>query len=85
MHSLSVADPGQIGEERYQNILLAESAFVTQNRSRLDLCFYLLRLLARSAKQVVLLSRPRLARLTLSTFADTLWRQRAAHVPQSQK
>ncbi len=69
---LSVAEPGQISEERYQNILRAESSFVKQHRSRLALCFYVARLLVRSAKQLVLMSRPRLAWLTLCTFADTL-------------
>ncbi len=80
VHRLSMAYPGQIGEERYQNILRAESAFVKQYRGRVDLCFYLLRLLVRSAKQLVLLSRPRLARLTLGIFVDTLSRPRAGQV-----
>ena len=68
-HSLSVQDyRGNIRIERYRSILAGESTFMTTYKPKLQIPFYLLRLLARWVR-LMLQRQPSLARLTFATIA----------------
>jgi GT2 family glycosyltransferase len=65
-HSLSVQDYRRnINLARYRSILAGESAFMTSHKSKLQVPFYLLRLVARSVK-LVARRQPDLALLTIA-------------------
>lgn len=68
-HSLSVQDYRRnINLTRYRSILAGESAFMTTHKSKLQIPFYLLRLLARSMR-LAIHRQPGLALLTLAMIA----------------
>lgn len=68
-HNLSVQDYRKnVSIERYRSILAGESAFMTTYKPKLQIQFYLLRLLARSVK-LAIQGQPDLALLTLGIVA----------------
>ena len=68
-HNLSVQDYRRnIDLTRYRSILAGESAFMTTHKSKLQIPFYLLRLLSRSAK-LAIQRQPDLALLTVRMIA----------------
>ncbi|MGA9587345.1 MAG: glycosyltransferase [Terracidiphilus sp.] len=68
-HSLSVQDYRRnISLTRYRSILAGESAFMTTHKSKLQIPFYLLRLVARSIK-LAIQGQPDLALLTVKMIA----------------
>lgn len=66
-HSLSVQDCRNTSLARYRSILGGESAFMTSHKSKMQIPFYLLRLVARSIRMAVR-KQPELALLTMATM-----------------
>jgi hypothetical protein len=67
-HSLSVQDYRRnIRIERYRSILAGESTFITTYKPKVQIPFYLLRLLVRSAR-LMFQGQPSLSRLTFATI-----------------
>jgi GT2 family glycosyltransferase len=64
-HNLAGSDyRNQISLVRYESILSAEELFVTTEKRRAEILVYIIRLMARALKQLVIYRRPELAELT---------------------
>jgi hypothetical protein len=64
-HDLSVSDyRNKISQSRYRSILTAEALFIMTEKSRLELPVYVIRLLLRAVKQLILYRRPELVAMT---------------------
>jgi hypothetical protein len=66
-HDLSVCDyRNKISQSRYLSILTAEAFFIMTEKRRLELPVYVIRLLLRAVKQLILYRRPKLVAITCS-------------------
>jgi GT2 family glycosyltransferase len=64
-HDLSVSDyRNQVSLTRYRGILSAEAFFVTTQKRHLEILVYVIRLMLRAVKQLIVYRRPELAAIT---------------------
>ena len=74
-HKLSVSDyRNQVSLTRYRSILSAEALFVTTEKRRPEIPMYVIRLMLRAVKQLVVYRRPELAALTCAMIPASVAR-----------
>jgi GT2 family glycosyltransferase len=75
-HDLSVSDyRNQVSPTRYRSILSAEVLFVTTQKRRLEIPVYVIRLMLRAVKQLVIYRRPKLSALTCEMVVTMIARR----------
>lgn len=80
-HNLSVSDYRRnISRERYRSIVGAETLFITSEKGGLETRIYILRLLIRAIKQLIVVRRPELALMTLRVCGALMSRRNVRNV-----
>jgi GT2 family glycosyltransferase len=76
-HNLAVSDyrRNKVSLTRYRSILSAEASFVTTEKRRVEIPVYMIRLVLRVVKQLVIYRRPDLAALTCAMIAAIIVRR----------
>ena len=75
-HNLSVQDyQHSVSTTRYRSILTAEKLFVTTEKRHIEIPVYLIRLMLRALKQLVIYRRPKLAALTCAMVVEMIVRR----------
>jgi GT2 family glycosyltransferase len=75
-HDLSVSDyRNKVSLTRYRSILSAEALFVTTQKRRLEIPVYVIRLMLRAVKQLVIYRRPKLSALTCEMVVTMIARR----------
>jgi GT2 family glycosyltransferase len=74
-HDLSVSDyRNHVSLARYESMLSAEALFVTTEKGRVEIPVYVIRLMMRAVKQVVIYRRPKLAAQTCAKILEMIAR-----------